>query len=359
MEFLGQRACFRSLLVPKQENGRTERLYGNRTYVTYGYDASGVLTKISHYVFSYPSDTLIASNGYEYDAAGNVTRMVLDDELGAGKTGDATITYEYDSLYRLTKEYCNPAVGSQRTKYTNQFWFDSVGNRTKLRYTDPWSQTWDSEYSYSARNELTAYSDGVSGMSWELYYDARGNLTRKWDTENESRYEEEYVYTDYSWDSRDLLTKVHIFDDSYEYIDKTVEYKYDLMGRRVAKRVDAGAWRWYFYDGLKVIAEGRGGKAMGKCTSRSLIQRTQPRAAVPPFFALGGSLGLGQASRRKCLSGQDRARNAAAFGVRPLSSSRPKPAVSAATPISRMARRHTGSHKFLLTFTRMWKRNTA
>jgi YD repeat-containing protein len=45
--------------------------------------------------------------------------------------------------------------------------------------------------------------------------------------------------------------------------NKTVKYKYDVMGRRVAKRVnDAGYgwsdWPWCFYDGLKVIAEGAG-----------------------------------------------------------------------------------------------------
>jgi hypothetical protein len=30
------------------------------------------------------------------------------------------------------------------------------------------------------------------------------------------------------------------------------------MGRRVAKKVDSGNWKWYFYNGLKVIAEGTG-----------------------------------------------------------------------------------------------------
>jgi len=33
-------------------------------------------------------------------------------------------------------------------------------------------------------------------------------------------------------------------------------YKCDLLGRRLAKRVNGGDWWWYFYDGLKVLAEG-------------------------------------------------------------------------------------------------------
>jgi len=58
-------------------------------------------------------------------------------------------------------------------------------------------------------------------------------------------------------DSQDRLTKVQWSD--YESDEsRTVEYRYDLLGRRVAKRVDGGTWRWYFYDGLKVVAEGTG-----------------------------------------------------------------------------------------------------
>jgi RHS repeat-associated protein len=79
------------------------------------------------------------------------------------------------------------------------------------------------------------------GTTTSYSYDLRGNLTKKGGTE-------------YYWDSQDHMTKVY---DGW----KTMEYKYDLMGRRVAKRVTYPGygslpWRWYFYDGLKVIAEG-------------------------------------------------------------------------------------------------------
>jgi RHS repeat-associated protein len=41
-------------------------------------------------------------------------------------------------------------------------------------------------------------------------------------------------------------------------VEKRVEYKYDVLGRRVARRLNGGPWRWYFYDGLQVTAEGTG-----------------------------------------------------------------------------------------------------
>ena len=81
-------------------------------------------------------------------------------------------------------------------------------------------------------------------------YDMRGNMTKLWTT-----YGDGYVYK-YYWDARDLLTKV-----TYErggVLQYEVSYKYDAFGRRVARKEGDGPWRWYFYDGLKIIAEGTG-----------------------------------------------------------------------------------------------------
>jgi RHS repeat-associated protein len=76
----------------------------------------------------------------------------------------------------------------------------------------------------------------VGGNDTIYRYDPRGNLTKKGSVE-------------YCWSSVDQLTKV-------VNGNTTAEFKYDLLGRRVAKRVNGGDWWWYFYDGLKVLAEG-------------------------------------------------------------------------------------------------------
>jgi len=173
---------------------------------------------------------VIASAAYEYDLAGNVTKAVLDD--GLTNPGDATVTYQYDDLHRLTREYCTPADGSSRKEYGYEYWYDEVGNRTKMRFYDG---SWVTKtYDYSARNELTKITSG--GNNTALYYDLRGNLTKKGNAE-------------YYWSADDKMTKV-------VNGETTVEYKYDLMGRRVAKRVNAGNGHWYFYDGLNAVAEG-------------------------------------------------------------------------------------------------------
>jgi len=157
---------------------------------------------------------------------------------------------------RLTREYCEPGASgwSSRKKYGYQYYYDAVGNRTKMADYQPyWNEVTEqydwlwkpTSYQYSSRNELTKVSQEdwyydsdtqewylASSGGWDQLYDLRGNLTKKGST-------------GYYWDSQDRLTKVG-----------GVEYKYDLMGRRVAKRVNGGSWKWFFYDGLKVVAEG-------------------------------------------------------------------------------------------------------
>jgi len=222
----------------------TAMTYGNGASVAYEYYPSGALRKISH---RNGSGVLIASVVYYYDKAGNVTAAVLDDALTYN--GDATVTYQYDNLHRLTKEQCTPAPGSSRFAYTWEYWYDAVGNRTRLRRTDPWCTNREMVFEYSPRNELIRYSDPEgSNNYWILEYNLRGNLTKKYHTVYD-------VYNAYEWDSQDHMTKTVGHSGQ---TTNTTEYNYDLLGRRVAKRFNGGPWRWYFYDGLKVIAEGTG-----------------------------------------------------------------------------------------------------
>jgi RHS repeat-associated protein len=176
--------------------------------------------------------------------AGNVTTATLAD--GLTYKGDAVVAYAYDDAYRLTREKCTPGGGSSRMAYDYRYYFDGVGNRTKFIRTDLWTSDRTVVYEYSARNELTRYSDPEgTGKYWVCEYDLRGNRT-KW---------RHTFWTDswysYEWDAQDRLTKVYSNSNT-----KTTEYKYDHAGRRATKKVDSGAWRWYSYDGLKVVAEG-------------------------------------------------------------------------------------------------------
>jgi YD repeat-containing protein len=87
----------------------TKTTYGTGARTEVGYNASGELTKISHYS---ATGALFASNAYQYDPAGVVTRMALADDVAY--SGSAAVTYQYDALYRLTRETCAPGQDSAR-----------------------------------------------------------------------------------------------------------------------------------------------------------------------------------------------------------------------------------------------------
>jgi len=112
-----------------------------------------------------------------------------------------------------------------------------------------WSTT---AYTYSPRNELVRIIPPVEDQDWYLYYDLRGNLTKK---------EEVGLGTEtisYQWDSRSNLTRMY-YENPGQGWTKTIEYKYDAAGRRIARRVTPyGSWKWYAYNGLNVAAEGTG-----------------------------------------------------------------------------------------------------
>ena len=205
------------------------------------------MSKIAHYS---KTGVLMASTAYEYDKAGSPTKVRLDD--GLQYKGDANVYYYYDSCHRLTRENCAPDGGASRFAFDYRYEYDAVGNMTRRIQTNPWYTNREERMYYSPRNELTSIQDPYPGSNyWRFEYDMRGNLTKKYHTYYTSSW-----YT-YAWDAQDRLTKVVNNPSS-----KTVELKYDLYGRRAAKRVDTGsgfgAWRWYFYDGLKVVAEGTG-----------------------------------------------------------------------------------------------------
>ncbi len=181
------------------------------------------------------------------DNDGNVTRLSLDDDLDNPNTwnlqsGRGTVAYLYDDLHRLTREYCTPGNNSHRLEYGYEYSYDGVGNRTKSRFYNvnhqelewdeelqEWVQvtvpTWETtNYHYSARNELTKTYEDASDTTTTFEYDLRGNLTKRGSTE-------------YYWDAQDHMTKVVAPGGT------ATQYKYDLMGRRIAKKIGTGDWR--------------------------------------------------------------------------------------------------------------------
>src|SRR6185295_377437 len=138
-----------------------------------------------------------------------------------------TNTFTYDSLYRLVG--ATHPTGEPAESYG----YDAVGNRTVSALS--------SAYVYDVANRLTA------DASFDYAYDANGNLVRK--TERATA-----RVTSYSYDTDNRLIGITTPQRD------VISYRYDGLGRRVAKIVNSVATQ-YVYDSSNILFEYTGSGA--------------------------------------------------------------------------------------------------
>jgi RHS repeat-associated protein len=197
----------------------------------YGYDAVGNLVRTT-----LPNGVIESRN---YDLLNRLTKLESKKDANVlvgfaytlnpvGMRTSVTeqdgrrVDYKYDSLYRLTEEKITDSINGNKTV---GYLFDPVGNR--LSKTDNGVQT---TYTFDANDRLI--SDGTSTYG----YDSNGNtisVTKGSDT------------TVNTWDDKGRLIKVVITSANGS---KTVEYKYNSDGIRVASIEDGVETRYLIDD---------------------------------------------------------------------------------------------------------------
>jgi len=268
--------------------------------LTYTYDVAGNRTELS--------DNLGASIAYEYDDLHRLTRATLTDAEDNGP--DVTFTYDgagrltdvsratheglgtttgvstsltYDDADRLTDiTHTNPLTIPPETIASYRYGYDDAGLATG--YTGPEGTL---SYTYNARGELTA----MSGDRTESYsYDFNGNRTMTGyttGTGNQLTSDAAYDYTyddegnlltktrisddrltEFTWDYRNLLTKVLVKNSSGTVLQET-RFTYDVYNRRIGKWLDAdgsgsqaGVQQWTVFDGVNTYADFTGSGAL-------------------------------------------------------------------------------------------------
>ncbi len=202
--------------------------------------------------------TTVSQYSYTNDAAGRRTQSGWS---GTAFTQGDTISYGYNARSEVTS-----ATAQNRAQYDFDYSYDNIGNREEYAIDGGTATTYTS-------NELNQYEVTVDPTE-AFVYDDDGNLIADGDFE-------------YAWDAENRLASV-VADEIVK-----VEFVYDYMSRRVAKRVYSwvnNAWSLdtelrFLYDGWNPILE--------LCTTGELPASTARTWGLDLSGTLQGAGGVG------------------------------------------------------------------
>ncbi|GAB3476081.1 RHS repeat-associated core domain-containing protein [Amycolatopsis cihanbeyliensis] len=206
-----------------------------------------------------PEGAYLAKRGYDYDPAGNITRIA---DTPPGQAGDVQC-FSYDYLQRLTRGFTpangdcgqEPSVGALggAAPYWHDYEYDKGGNRTKEIQHGAEGDTVRT-YEYGAEDGSQPHTlrsvtqTGPQGTSKDTYgYDAAGNMTSR----NVSGSPQEL-----EWDARGRTATVT------EHDGRESEYLYDADGDRLIKR-ESGITTLYL-DGMELVLQNTTEEVTGK-----------------------------------------------------------------------------------------------
>ncbi|QWH13740.1 type IV secretion protein Rhs [Bacillus mycoides] len=183
---------------------------GNGSGSTFNYDHAN---KIKDLVVG-TSNGILLSERYEYDQAGNRTKIKHE---GAG--GNVTETnFGYDPINQLLNETLPNGTSKSYT-------YDGFGNRTSVKVVENGKETKSIAATFNEGNQLVKFGNE------SLMYDANGNRI------SDGKYK-------YIWNENDQLVSITKQGESNAF----ATYKYDENNRRIEKSVNGQVTR-YFYDG--------------------------------------------------------------------------------------------------------------
>ena len=237
--------------LPTQLTGPEGQLY------RYTYDEDGNVTGVvdplfGETTFTYETaldrlDTVTDAKDhaidYDYDPAGNLTRITYEDGTHEDYTHDSAgnvltwtnrrgqvVTYAYNASGQLTsKDYdTTPAYVDYEYAY------NSVGNLTSSSYTTG-EGTFATGYTYDPDTQRLTRIDYPGGQWFEFEYDPLGRRTRR---EDQLGNVENYTY--------DTAGRLDVMTDGDDTL--IVDYDFDAAGRMSRKTVGNGVYTTYGYD---------------------------------------------------------------------------------------------------------------
>ena len=183
---------------------------GNGSGSTFNYDHAN---KIKDLVVG-TSNSILLSERYEYDQAGNRTKIKHED--AGGKVTETN--FVYDPINQLLNETLPNGT-------TKSYTYDGFGNRTSVKVVENGKETKSIAATFNDGNQLVKFGNE------SLTYDANGNRT------SDGKYK-------YTWNEHDQIVAITKQGESNAF----ATYKYDENNRRIEKSINGQVTR-YFYDG--------------------------------------------------------------------------------------------------------------
>lgn len=220
---------------------KTKQTYANGITTDYGYNENGWLSAIK-------DDHKVLDLAMSYDAIGNMTKRA--DNLDASRTE----SYGYDVISQLTS--------FTREKTVNKtYQFDLLGNRVKT--------VENGVVTNYTSNNVNAYTAISGGMSFTPSYDGNGNMLN----------DDKHLYV---YDYNNKMASVG---------DKSVTYKYDALGRRIAKNNTL-----FYYVGDQMVEESTDGTVTSYLYGNNIDEALQMSKKDEAYYYhtnhLGSTMGL-------------------------------------------------------------------
>ena len=223
---------------------------------------------------------------YTYDQAMRLQSRTSQITAGGGAAQPAlTQRYFYDEADRLTRiEYVQGAsTASEQLLERIDYGYDARGQRTRkttLNNHGTGQGETPMEATYDAANRMLSITlkpsaDANTHSTWNLSYDANGNLIQKVNAANPN---EKTLYT---WDSENRLTGLSKTEGGQT---TTASFQYDLFGRRISSTIQQGSnppeTVQFLYEGQQALGEIRSGSLSHRLITGLSLDETIARIAI-------------------------------------------------------------------------------
>ncbi|CAL8332205.1 unnamed protein product, partial [Gadus morhua 'NCC'] len=206
-------------------------------------DVSGRVEQFGKFsVIFYDLNQVITTHLMKHTKVFNSYGQVVEVQYEILKSIAYWMTLQYDAAGRTTTCDIRVGVDSNVTRYAYEYDADSQLQSASVNERPQW------RYSYDLNGNINLLSHGTSARLTPLRYDQRDRITRLGElqyTVDEDGFLRQRGNDLFHYNSNGLLTRV-----LNRVSERSVRYRYDGLGRRVATRTSQGHQLQFFYADL-------------------------------------------------------------------------------------------------------------